>query len=158
MLYPLNIDINEKTPKNIINKRQELKNIINIILSKPKNKTILLNNDLYHKFIEKEGIKEEIIYFKQKDEEKLKYKYAKPKARTRIIPKSQQTQFGIKNSNNNIINDKINDNINNSDLNLEDKKDNFSEHNYNSNIPYNKKSFQLDAYNSNKTYSRKIAK
>ena len=160
LFYPLNSDTEENIITNITNKRQKLKNIMNIILSKQKNKTILPNNDLYDKFLEKEGIKEKIVYFKQKDqneEEKIKYKYAKPKARTRIIPKSQHTQFGIKN-NNNITNDKNNANINNSNINHEDKKDNISEHNYNTNVPYNKRTFQIDVYNPNKTYSRKIAK
>ena len=160
LFYPLNSDTGENDFENNTNKKQKLKNIINIILSNQKNKNILSNNNILDKFLEKEGIKEKIVYFKQneqKDEEKIKYKYSKPKARTRIIPKSQYTQFGTKN-NSNIINDNNIDNINNSALNHEDKKDNFSKHDYNTDIPYNKRTFQLDVYNPNKTYSRKIAK
>ena len=165
LLNPCNNSTNEyiNINKNNIIKKQELSKIINIILSKPDNRNIILNSAKYNNFIQKEMNKEEIAYINQNEEDKSKYRYTKPKARTRIIPKLQQTKYSTRTiyTNKNFIKGYIDENnIINIDIVNDDKKDNKSEHNVNpqSSIFYNKKTFQSDVYNPNKTYSRKIAK
>ena len=166
LLYPCN-NIKKEDTNNLnqinINKKQELHKIINILLSKPDNRNIISNNDIYIKFMKKEISKESIFNINQKEEDKSKYRYTKPIAKTRIIPKLQQTKYSTRTlyANNKCINENINENnIMNIDLNNDEKNENLSMHNINphSNIFYNKKTYKSGAYNPNKTYSRKIAK
>ena len=163
LLYPCNNNNNIQKEINL-NKNQELHKIINILLSKQENRNIISNNDIFNKFIQKEISKENISNINQKEEDKSKYRYTKPIAKARIIPKFQQTKYStrtIYSNNNNFINENINENnIHNIDLINDDNKDNLSEHDINShsNIFYNKKTFKPGIYNQNKTYSRKIAK
>ena len=146
-----------------INKNKELHKIISIILSNPDNRNIISNNDTYNKFIQKEISKENISNINQKEEDKSKYRYTKPIAKAKMIPKLQQIKYSTRTlyTNNNFIKENINENnIINMDLNNEDKNENLSMNNINlhSNIFYNKKTYKSGAYNPNKTYSRKIAK
>ena len=146
-----------------INKNKELHKIISIILSNPDNRNIISNNDTYNKFIQKEISKENIPNINQKEEDKSKYRYTKPIAKAKMIPKLQQIKYSTRTlyTNNNFIKENINENnIINMDLNNEDKNENLSMNNINlhSNIFYNKKTYKSGAYNPNKTYSRKIAK
>ena len=146
-----------------INKNKELHKIISIILSNPDNRNIISNNDTHNKFIQKEISKENISNINQKEEDKSKYRYTKPIAKAKMIPKLQQIKYSTRTlyTNNNFIKENINENnIINMDLNNEDKNENLSMNNINlhSNIFYNKKTYKSGAYNPNKTYSRKIAK
>ena len=146
-----------------INKNKELHKIISIILSNPDNRNIISNNDIYNKFIQKEISKENISNINQKKEDKSKYRYTKPIAKAKMIPKLQQIKYSTRTlyTNNNFIKENINENnIINMDVNNEDKNENLSMNNINlhSNIFYNKKTYKSGAYNPNKTYSRKIAK
>ena len=146
-----------------INKNKELHKIISILLSNPDNRNIISNNDTYNKFIQKEISKENISNINQKEEDKSKYRYTKPIAKAKMIPKLQQIKYSTRTlyTNNNFIKENINENnIINMDLNNEDKNENLSMNNINlhSNIFYNKKTYKSGAYNPNKTYSRKIAK
>ena len=146
-----------------INKNKELHKIISIILSNPDNRNIISNNDIYNKFIQKEISKENLPNINQKEEDKSKYRYTKPIAKAKMIPKLQQIKYSTRTlyTNNNFIKENINENnIINMDLNNEDKNENLSMNNINlhSNIFYNKKTYKSGAYNPNKTYSRKIAK
>ena len=108
-----------------------MKKILNAILSKPNNKNILSNNILYKKFVQKD-INNNNHIKEYKNKEKNKRKYFIPKARKRIIPKSQQTKYNAKtiNINNNTVNEQINVNINiNPNLDYEEKIMNSSEYN-----------------------------
>ena len=161
LLYPFKNDIDKiKKDNSKINKKDELKKILNAILSKPNNKNILSNNILYKKFVQKD-INNNNHIKEYKNKEKNKRKYFIPKARKKIIPKSQQTKYNAKtiNINNNTVNEQINVNINiNSNLDYEEKIMNSSEYNIKSGIFYNKPIFISNIYNTNKTYSRKIPK
>jgi hypothetical protein len=161
LLYPFKNDIDKiKKDNSKINKKDELKKILNAILSKPNNKNILSNNILYKKFVQKD-INNNNHIKEYKNKEKNKRKYFIPKARKRIIPKSQQTKYNAKtiNINNNTVNEQINVNINiNPNLDYEEKIMNSSEYNIKSGIFYNKPIFINNIYNTNKTYSRKIPK
>jgi hypothetical protein len=161
LLYPFKNDIDKiKKDNSKINKKDELKKILNAILSKPNNKNILSNNILYKKFVQKD-INNNNHIKEYKNKEKNKRKYFIPKARKRIIPKSQQTKYNAKtiNINNNTVNEQINVNINiNPNLDYEEKIMNSSEYNIKSGIFYNKPIFISNIYNTNKTYSRKIPK
>ena len=130
------IDKDEETKKNninYINKKEELKSILNIILSKSKNKNIFIKENLNKKL---NGIiKLNLI------EEKNNYKYIKPNARARIIPKFQQNQFNNKIAKNKIIEQNLNE---------EDRKEDFNSTEQNSRV----ESF----YNPKKAYSKKTAK
>ena len=115
LLYPIkNPNNEEKSNKNninYINKKEELKSILNIILSKSKNKNIFIKENLNQKL---EGIIELNI-----NEEKNKY--IKPKTRKRIIPKYQHTQF--------INKRKINEQLYNKEERKEDYNYNYTEQN-----------------------------
>ena len=154
-LYPFkNNNSDEKEDISNANKKEELKKILNIILSKSKNKNILPEEVLLQKFK-----LDNMIKLDNNKEEKNIYKYTKPKPRTRIIPKLQQTKFNVKNMINNI--NEINIDFNqNSNLNDDDIKIifNFGEMNSNSQNFYNKKKFMTETYNPKKTYLKKIAK
>ena len=166
LLYPYekkaNQDINLTQDK--IAKKQELHKIIKIILSKPNNRNIIQNNDTFNKYLKEQIDKEEINNIYHRQEKNLEYKYTKPKARTRLIPKLQQTKYNTRTLYNNNINFMNGNNHENENINInlinDDKKDNLSEHNVNahSSSYYSKKTFKSDVYNPNKTYSRKIAK
>ena len=152
LLYPNQNDINDKANSN---KKEELKKIITIILSKSINKNILSQENLIHKL-------DDIIKLdnnENNNEEKYQIKYTKPKTRTRIIPKLQQTKFTMRN---NI--DEPNDEIIsfNKNLNEEDRKDNFNnnfkELNLNAKNLYIKNKFKTETYNPKKTYSKKFPK
>ena len=152
LLYPNQNDINDKANSN---KKEELKKIITIILSKSINKNILSQENLLHKL-------DDIIKLdnnENNNEEKYQIKYTKPKTRTRIIPKLQQTKFTMRN---NI--DEPNDEIIsfNKNLNEEDRKDNFNnnfkELNLNAKNLYIKNKFKTETYNPKKTYSKKLPK
>jgi hypothetical protein len=152
LLYPNQNDINDKANSN---KKEELKKIITIILSKSINKNILSQENLIHKL-------DDIIKLdnnENNNEEKYQFKYTKPKTRTRIIPKLQQTKFTMRN---NI--DEPNDEIIsfNKNLNEEDRKDNFNnnfkELNLNAKNLYIKNKFKTETYNPKKTYSKKLPK
>ena len=152
LLYPNQNDINDKANSN---KKEELKKIITIILSKSINKNILSQENLIHKL-------DDIIKLdnnENNNEEKYQIKYTKPKTRTRIIPKLQQTKFTMRN---NI--DEPNDEIIsfNKNLNEEDRKDNFNnnfkELNLNAKNLYIKNKFKTETYNPKKTYSKKLPK
>ena len=152
LLYPNQNDINDKANSN---KKEELKKIITIILSKSINKNILSQENLIHKL-------DDIIKLdnnENNNEEKYQFKYTKPKTRTRIIPKLQQTKFTMRN---NI--DEPNDEIIsfNKNLNEEDRKDNFNnnfkELNLNTKNLYIKNKFKTETYNPKKTYSKKLPK
>jgi len=152
LLYPNQNDINDKANSN---KKEELKKIITIILSKSINKNILSHENLIHKL-------DDIIKLdnnENNNEEKYQIKYTKPKTRTRIIPKLQQTKFTMRN---NI--DEPNDEIIsfNKNLNEEDRKDNFNnnfkELNLNAKNLYIKNKFKTETYNPKKTYSKKLPK
>ena len=152
LLYPNQNDINDKANSN---KKEELKKIITIILSKSINKNILSQENLIHKL-------DDIIKLdnnENNNEEKYQIKYTKPKTRTRIIPKLQQTKFTMRN---NI--DEPNDEIIsfNKNLNEEDRKDNFNnnfkELNLNTKNLYIKNKFKTETYNPKKTYSKKLPK
>ena len=166
LIYPSN-NIQKEDENNLnqinINKNKELHKIISIILSNPDNRNIISNNDTHNKFIQKEISKENISNINQKEEDKSKYRYTKPIAKAKMIPKLQQIKYSTRTlyTNNNFIKENINEiNIINMDLNNEDKNENLSMNNINlhSNIFYNKKTYKSGAYNPNKTYSRKIAK
>ena len=152
LLYPNQNDINDKANSN---KKEELKKIITIILSKSINKNILSQENLLHKL-------DDIIKLdnnENNNEEKYQFKYTKPKTRTRIIPKLQQTKFTMRN---NI--DEPNDEIIsfNKNLNEEDRKDNFNnnfkELNLNTKNLYIKNKFKTETYNPKQTYSKKLPK
>ena len=152
LLYPNQNDISDKVNSN---KKEELKKIITIILSKSINKNILSQENLIHKL-------DDIIKLdnnENNNEEKYQFKYTKPKTRTRIIPKLQQTKFTMRN---NI--DEPNDEIIsfNKNLNEEDRKDNFNnnfkELNLNAKNLYIKNKFKTETYNPKKTYSKKLPK
>ena len=152
LLYPNQNDINDKANSN---KKEELKKIITIILSKSINKNILSQENLIHKL-------DDIIKLdnnENNNEEKYQIKYTKPKTRTRIIPKLQQTKFTMRN---NI--DEPNDEIIsfNKNLNEEDRKDNFNnnfkELNLNTKNLYIKNKFKTETYNPKQTYSKKLPK
>ena len=152
LLYPNQNDINDKANSN---KKEELKKIITIILSKSINKNILSQENLIHKL-------DDIIKLdnnENNNEEKYQIKYTKPKTRTRIIPKLQQTKFTMRN---NI--DEPNDEIIsfNKNLNEEDRKDNFNnnfkELNLNAKNLYIKNKFKTETYNPKQTYSKKLPK
>lgn len=153
LLYPNQNDINDKANSN---KKEELKKIITIILSKSINKNILSQENLIHKL-------DDIIKLdnnENNNEEKYQIKYTKPKTRTRIIPKLQQTKFTMRN---NI--DEPNDEIIsfNKNLNEEDRKDNnfnnnFKELNLNAKNLYIKNKFKTETYNPKQTYSKKLPK
>ena len=152
LLYPNQNDISDKVNSN---KKEELKKIITIILSKSINKNILSQENLIHKL-------DDIIKLdnnENNNEEKYQIKYTKPKTRTRIIPKLQQTKFTMRN---NI--DEPNDEIIsfNKNLNEEDRKDNFNnnfkELNLNAKNLYIKNKFKTETYNPKKTYSKKLPK
>ena len=152
LLYPNQNDISDKVNSN---KKEELKKIITIILSKSINKNILSHENLIHKL-------DDIIKLdnnENNNEEKYQFKYTKPKTRTRIIPKLQQTKFTMRN---NI--DEPNDEIIsfNKNLNEEDRKDNFNnnfkELNLNAKNLYIKNKFKTETYNPKKTYSKKLPK
>ena len=152
LLYPNQNDINDKANSN---KKEELKKIITIILSKSINKNILSQENLLHKL-------DDIIKLdnnENNNEEKYQIKYTKPKTRTRIIPKLQQTKFTMRN---NI--DEPNDEIIsfNKNLNEEDRKDNFNnnfkELNLNTKNLYIKNKFKTETYNPKQTYSKKLPK
>ena len=152
LLYPNQNDINDKANSN---KKEELKKIITIILSKSINKNILSQENLIHKL-------DDIIKLdnnENNNEEKYQFKYTKPKTRTRIIPKLQQTKFTMRN---NI--DEPNDEIIsfNKNLNEEDRKDNFNnnfkELNLNAKNLYIKNKFKTETYNPKQTYSKKLPK
>ena len=152
LLYPNQNDISDKVNSN---KKEELKKIITIILSKTINKNILSQENLLHKL-------DDIIKLdnnENNNEEKYQIKYTKPKTRTRIIPKLQQTKFTMRN---NI--DEPNDEIIsfNKNLNEEDRKDNFNnnfkELNLNTKNLYIKNKFKTETYNPKKTYSKKLPK
>ena len=152
LLYPKNDDtINEINS----NKKEELKKILTIILSKYKNKNILSKENLFHKLddiIKLDNIDDNI-------EEKYQFKYTKPKARTKFIPKLQQTKFNIKNNINMQNNEIISFNKN---LDSEDRKDNFNinfrEPNLNPKNFYIKNKFKTETYNPKQTYSKKLPK
>jgi len=152
LLYPKNDDtINEINS----NKKEELKKILTIILSKYKNKNILSKENLFHKLddiIKLDNIDDNI-------EEKYQFKYTKPKARTKFIPKLQQTKFNIKNNINMQNNEIISFNKN---LDTEDRKDNFNinfrEPNLNPKNFYIKNKFKTETYNPKQTYSKKLPK
>ena len=152
LLYPNQNDISDKVNSN---KKEELKKIIIIILSKTINKNILSQENLLHKL-------DDIIKLdnnENNNEEKYQFKYTKPKTRTRIIPKLQQTKFTMRNNidepNDEIINFKKN-------LNEEDRKDNFNnnfkELNLNLKNFYIKNKFKTETYNPKQTYSKKLPK
>ena len=152
LLYPNQNDISDKVNSN---KKEELKKIITIILSKSINKNILSQENLIHKL-------DDIIKLdnnENNNEEKYQIKYTKPKTRTRIIPKLQQTKFTMRN---NI--DEPNDEIIsfNKNLNEEDRKDNFNnnfkELNLNAKNLYIKNKFKTETYNPKQTYSKKLPK
>ena len=152
LLYPNQNDISDKVNSN---KKEELKKIITIILSKTINKNILSQENLLHKL-------DDIIKLdnnENNNEEKYQFKYTKPKTRTRIIPKLQQTKFTMRN---NI--DEPNDEIIsfNKNLNEEDRKDNFNnnfkELNLNTKNLYIKNKFKTETYNPKQTYSKKLPK
>ena len=152
LLYPNQNDISDKVNSN---KKEELKKIITIILSKSINKNILSQENLIHKL-------DDIIKLdnnENNNEEKYQFKYTKPKTRTRIIPKLQQTKFTMRN---NI--DEPNDEIIsfNKNLNEEDRKDNFNnnfkELNLNTKNLYIKNKFKTETYNPKQTYSKKLPK
>ena len=152
LLYPNQNDISDKVNSN---KKEELKKIIIIILSKTINKNILSQENLLHKL-------DDIIKLdnnENNNEEKYQFKYTKPKTRTRIIPKLQQTKFTMRN---NI--DEPNDEIIsfNKNLNEEDRKDNFNnnfkELNLNTKNLYIKNKFKTETYNPKQTYSKKLPK
>ena len=152
LLYPNQNDISDKVNSN---KKEELKKIITIILSKTINKNILSHENLIHKL-------DDIIKLdnnENNNEEKYQIKYTKPKTRTRIIPKLQQTKFTMRN---NI--DEPNDEIIsfNKNLNEEDRKDNFNnnfkELNLNTKNLYIKNKFKTETYNPKQTYSKKLPK
>ena len=152
LLNPNQNDINDKANSN---KKEELKKIITIILSKSINKNILSQENLIHKL-------DDIIKLdnnENNNEEKYQFKYTKPKTRTRIIPKLQQTKFTMRN---NI--DEPNDEIIsfNKNLNEEDRKDNFNnnfkELNLNTKNLYIKNKFKTETYNPKQTYSKKLPK
>ena len=152
LLYPNHNDIIDKTNSN---KKEELKKILTIILSKSINKNILSQENLLHKLddiIKLDNIESNI-------EEKYQFKYTKPKTRTRIIPKLQQTKFTMKNN----IDEPNNEIISfNKNLNEEDRKDNFynnfRELNLNTKNLYMKNKFKTETYNPIQTYSKKLPK
>ena len=152
LLYPKdNKIINEINS----NKKEELKKILTIILSKYKNKNILSKENLFHKL--DDLIKLDII--DDNIEEKYQFKYTKPKARTKFIPKLQQTKFNMKNN----INIQNNEIISfNKNLDTEDRKDNFNinfrEPNLNPKNFYIKNKFKTETYNPKQTYSKKLPK
>ena len=146
------------------NKNKKLKNILNFILSKIKNKNNIINTDLYKKWckINTNENKIENKDINNKKEEGTKYK--RPIARTRVIPKLQQTKFNSK-----INNLTQEDNTNSLNLNenksekkiFNNKKDENSNYNYFTHNPntdiYSKNSAAYSLY-PKKFYSRKIPK
>ena len=138
---------NEKSEKKI-----ELKNIINIILSKLKNKKIIMNTDLYKKWGEINKDKFDNIIGNNENIKKNidnENKYVSSKARAKAIPKLQHTKFNSKINKHYFINENKSEKkfmINNSVVNSY-----YNSFSHNPNLDY-------DIYSSNKCYSRKIPK
>ena len=142
--------------KNIINisdKKGELKKIISPLLCK--NKTIFENTDLYKKWL---AFNNKELETTNKDSKKENIKYSKPKARTRAIPKLQQTNFNLKlnkdlNNNNFVANEnKSEKKLINNNKKLDNNNFNYYTHNPNNEI-YSKNSAVYNHF-----YSRKIPK
>ena len=144
-----------KSNKNPSKDKQELKNILNIILTNSKSK---IKKD----FVQNDKINNKLdnITKLENNEVKYKYKYTKPKARTRVIPSLQQTKINTKDIKSNINEENIENNNNDMEINKENIKDNFNFSGYDLNIQnlYNKKIYKTETYNPNKTYSKKIPK
>ena len=166
LIFPNKEKENKKIKMNKDESKIELKIILNILLSKIKNKKILMKSNLYKKWCEinKNELNEISIIKDLNNIKNEEIKYRKPKARTRVIPKLQQTQFNSKTNNLNIEQNKntfvFNENksekkiINNKRL--ENDNYNFFTHNPNSDI-YSKSSALYSLY-PKKYYSRKIPK
>ena len=167
LIFPNKIEDKNKNNIKMTNKKEELKNIINILLTNIEAKGILMKTDLYKKWCEinNKGVCENIIlkdkvfnYLNRSQDE------VKPMTRTRVIPKLQQTKFNSKN-NNNIHNDQNRNNFcifeNKSEKKIfnimkgENNNYNHFSHNPNTEI-YTKNSAIYS--NSNKYYSKKIPK
>ena len=145
-------NINDKISNNSdTNKKRELKKILNILLSNTKNKNIISKGNLPEKI-------NDIIKFENK-EEKNKYKYTKPIARTRITQKLEQIKFVSNNLKNN-LNEHIFKNYNHNPNLEQENKDNFHlvENNINNESIYDNKKYTSETYNPKKTYSKKIPK
>ena len=94
LVFPFKNNEKKKSENNIKENNSELKKIINIILSNPKNKNISLNQDLNAKWLE---------INKENNNNNRIYKYSKPIARKKIIPISHRAKVnsnGILNRNN----------------------------------------------------------
>jgi hypothetical protein len=151
-----------KDKNNFIDKKGELKNVINNLLSKIHNKNIINKTDLYKKWC---GINKEKfdIINKNKDlntifDEDKKDK--KPKARTRVIPKLQQTKFNSKiniyNNESNINSFASNENKSEKKM-INNKKVETNNFNYFTHNP-SKDTFSKSSAIYSKYYSRKIPK
>ena len=166
LIFPNKENENKKNRMNKEDSKMELKNILNILLSKIKNKKIMMKNDLYKKWCEiNKNELNEISIIKDLNEIKNEeIKYRKPKARTRVIPKLQQTQFNSKTNNLNNEQNKntfvFNENKSEKKIfnnkRIENDNYNFFTHNPNTDI-YSKSSAVYSLY-PKKFYSRKIPK
>ena len=141
-------------------KKTELKNILNSLLSKIKNKTIIMNSDLYKKWCRLSTNK---LNNNNNDKKEEETNYKKPIARTRIIPKLQQTKCYSKINNSNYgQNNALMVNENKSEKKIfnnkraENSNYNYFTHNPSSDI-YSKSSAVYQLY-PKKFYSRKIPK
>ena len=154
LIFPNNKKDSSKNILNISDKKGELKNIITSLLSK--NKNVLEKTDLYKKWLD---INKKELENNNKDNiKKENIKYSKPKTRTRVIPKLQQTKFNIKtNNDSNISNFITNENksekklINKTKI-LDNNNFTYNTHNTNNEI------YSKNAAIYNKYYSRKIPK
>lgn len=141
LIFPSKKD--EKNKKDLIDKKKELKNIMRNILSKLKNKKLIMKTDIYKKWIE--------MNQSETDDKSLtdnEMKYTKPKARARVIPKLQHTKFNSKTNNNEVL--LANEN--------KSEKNFYSTHTHNSNINIYSKNSAIFSLYPNKFYSRKIPK
>ena len=161
LIFPSKDDNKSKDKTNVIDKKVKLKNILNLILSNLKDKNVIMKTDLYKKWEEINNDDLNNIIVKNENINKSldsENKYIKPKARSRAIPKLQQTKFKSKNYKGFMINEnKSEENlmINNNGINSI-----YNSFTHNSNIDYdtyNKNSAVYSIY-SNKCYSKKKPK
>ena len=140
-------------------KKTLLKKILNILLSKIKNKNVIMNSDLYKKWCRINTNK--LNNNNDKKDEEAKYK--KPIARTRVIPKLQQTKCNSKiNNSNNEQNNVLTVNENKKKKKIfNNKRAESSNYNYFTHNPstdiYSKSSAVYNLY-PKKFYSKKIPK
>ena len=150
---------NEKSKSYTIHKKEKLKNIINFLLTKRKNKTILKKNDLYKKWCEMNEINDI-----NNNKDKINFEetnYKKPFRRARAIPKLNQTKFNSILNNNDLNNNTFANNENKSEeiiMNNNKSENNINYFIYNPDSEIFNKSSASNSLYPKKFYLRKILK